>query len=214
MNKEYPLLANKSLHPAPVAAYHPKPDEFEYQLVIQTGLELSRQILETRQMVAEAYSLPGKKPLPAYIKLATFKAKEAMEPTIERWISRICSMQPGFPVMLNNYGGFPTGKLFVRVQHHEPFKQLASSLSVIDDYIKSYGCPSAKIVTHPYVTISNHLPENLYTKVMLDFSARDFNGSFMVEELVLLKRKNRNEEPKKINLFRLAPARALASEAV
>jgi 2'-5' RNA ligase len=194
---------------------HNKPDEYEYILVVQPGKELGKQILDTRSGFEETYHQvhPGRINHP-YIKLASFRAKEAMESTIERWIQRICAGQECFPVMLNNFSGFPTGKLFVRVQYHEPFLKLASGLSVIDDYIKSYGCPSAKIVSHPHVTIANRLPADMYTKAMLDYSQRDFSGSFMVEEVLLLKRKNHSEEFKKINLFKLMPGLASVTEAV
>lgn len=191
-----------------------KPDEYEYMLVIQTGKELGKQILETRSGFEDAYHVHSRRLNHPYIKLASFMAKEAMEPTIERWIQRICAGQESFPVMLNNFSGFPTGKLFVRVQYHEPFIKLASGLSVIDDYIKSYGCPSAKIVSHPHVTIANRLPADMYTRAMLDYSQRDFSGSFIVEEVQLLKRKNPNEEFKKINLFKLMPGVTRVTEAV
>jgi hypothetical protein len=54
----------------------------------------------------------------------------------------------------------------------------------------------------------------MYTKAMLDYSQRDFSGSFIVEEVLLLKRKSHNEEFKKINLFKLMPGITTVTEAV
>jgi 2'-5' RNA ligase len=214
MGTENPGSAINNRYSMMSGQMHNKPDEYEYMLVVQTGKELANQILETRSGFEKTYQVHSRRMNQPYIKLASFTAKDAMEPTIERWIQRICAGQESFPVMLNNFSGFPTGKLFVRVQYHEPFMRLASGLSVIDDYIKSYGCPSAKIVSHPHVTIANKLPADMYTKAMLDYSQRDFSGSFIVEEVLLLKRKNPNEEFKKINLFKLMPGIASVTEAV
>lgn len=188
--------------------------QFEYMLVVQTGKELGKLILDTRSGFEEAYHLSCREREQPYIRLASFIAKEEMETTIEKWIRRICAAQSSFPVVLNNFSGFPTGKLFVRVQHHEPFRKFAAALSVIDDYIKSYGCPSAKIVSHPHITIAKKLPGDLYTKAMLDYAQRDFSGSFMVQEIVLLKRKKENGEFRKINLFSLLPEILTLSNAV
>ena len=133
-----------------------------------------------------------------------------MENTLIKWMHKIISSQPGFHVMLNNYSGFPSSKtVFARVQDHQPFKQLASSLQVINDYIKDNGLPSVRTINHPHMTIARSLQPNVYEKAMMDYSRKTFNASFMVNRLVLLKRQNQYDKCKQVNIFKLAPAISL-----
>jgi 2'-5' RNA ligase len=140
-----------------------------------------------------------------HITIATFVAREEMEETISRYMHRILVKQESFEVALNNYSGFPPHSVYVRVQNPERFRRFGKELKAVDDYISSCFCPPLKL-TNPHLTIAKGLPESLYLQVMMDYSRKTFHETFMVKELVLLRRSNEYEMGKAINVFRLHPS--------
>jgi 2'-5' RNA ligase len=129
-----------------------------------------------------------------------------MEETIIRYTQRVCSQQPSFEVELNNYSGFPPHTIYLRVQNPEPFKQLAKELKVVSNYINSCSCPPASLKTNPHLPIAGKLPESIYTKALTEYSKKSFHETFMVKELILLRRSHPYDTSKTIHVFHLQPA--------
>jgi 2'-5' RNA ligase len=179
------------------------PQYYEYLLVVHPAAAVFEQLKEEKEKFSAAYNVSiARKTLP-HITIANFLAKEEMENTIIKWMHKIISNQQGFDVMLNNFSGFPSSKtVYARVQNHAPFKQLAESLKVIEEYIRSYGLPRAIIPSHPHLSIARSLQQNVYEKAMMDYSQKTFNASFVVDELVLLKRQNQYDKCRQISVFK------------
>ena len=140
-----------------------------------------------------------------HITLANFLAKEAMEETIIRWMENIFNNQQSFTVTLNNYSGFPPHTIYLRVQDAKPFQQLAKELKMVNTYVSSCGCPPMKLITNPHVSIAGSLPEEIYFKALTQYARKSFHESFMVNELLLLRRKHQYDTCKTINVFGLQP---------
>lgn len=181
------------------------PAVYEYLLVVNPDSEVYNQLIEEEEKFSADYKVRiAEKTLP-HITVGSFMAKESMEETLIKWMHNVISNQQSFKVMLNNFSGFPSSRtVYARVQDHEPFKQLAASLKVINDYINNNGFPSANIIHHPHITIAKKLAGNIYDKAIMDYSRKTFNVSFMVDELVLLKRSNRFDKCKPVSVFKLA----------
>lgn len=178
---------------------------WEYLLVVHPDENVYNKIIEEKKFFFDIYKQKIAVKTKPHITIANFLATESMEETVIRWIHRVCSQYKGFPVMLNNYSGFPSHTIYVRIQDHAPFKQLAAQLKVIDQYVRSNGCPEARLIYHPHLTIARGLESNIYSKAMLDYSQKTFHESFMLTELVLLKRNNQFDACKQVNVFRFYP---------
>lgn len=176
---------------------------YEYLLVVHPASEVYAQINEEKLNFYNTYNEKIAVKTKPHITVANFLAKEEMEGTIIRYMHRILSMQKIFTVMLNNYSGFPPHTVYARVQNHEPFKQLAASLKAVDQYVRSNGCPPAKFITHPHISIARRLKQSVYEKAMFDYSQKTFNASFVVNELILLKRQTQFDKCQQVNVFRL-----------
>jgi 2'-5' RNA ligase len=209
-----------SPQPAPVAGYA-RSQEYsrraEYLLVIYPSGELQDRLLDEQQQFSSDYGLQmagiksgraagpvpvGNKP---HITVAAFQAGEPMEDTLIRWIQRICSQYKSFDITLNNYSGFPPHTIYLRVQDPQPFRELMQQLKVIDDFIRSSGCPPVNLINRPYLSIAGGLTEQVYNKAMPEYSRKDFHDSFHVKEMVLLKREHSFDACKTVNIFRLLP---------
>jgi len=175
----------------------------EYLLVVHPAQEVYAQIKQEKENFYNMYKEKVAIKTQPHITVANFLAKEEMENTIIRYMHRILSVQKSFTVALNNYSGFPPHTVYARVQNHEPFKQLAASLKAVDQYVRSNGCPPAKFIMHPHVSIARRLKQSVYEKAMFDYSQKIFHASFSVDELVLLRRQNQFDKCKQVNVFRL-----------
>lgn len=179
---------------------------YEYLLVAHPDAAVNARLMIEKQNFYDQYGEKDSVANAPHITIANFIAREGMEETIIRWIQRICSSRQSFGVTLNNYSGIPPHTVYLRVQNKQPFYQLASELKVIDDYVQSNACPPAHLSRNPYVAIAGRLPEAVYSKAVMEYSQKSFHESFMVNQLVLLKRANVYEGCKTVYIFRLQPA--------
>lgn len=183
-------------------------DIYEYLLVINIDNHLKQQLNEERSLFYDRYKTGIRETDNTSITLMHFRASEDMEATLARWMQRICAQREGFIVTINNYSGYPPNHIHLRVQYTQALQQLARELKVIDNYVRSYGLPAAKISDHPHLTLARRMPEDVYTKAMFDYAQRDFHGSFIASELLLLRRKHEFDMAKRINVFGLLPGLA------
>lgn len=177
----------------------------EYLLVIRPDDEVYNKVTAEKQNFYDQYRQKVSVKTRPHITVASFVAREEMEETLIRWIQRVSSQQKSFPVALNNYSGFPEHTIYLRVQDHQPFKQLATQLKVIDSYIRSNGCPAVTLTNRPHLSIARRLPPDVYEKALIDYSQKTFCESFTAHELVLLRRAHQFDPCKVINIFRLLP---------
>lgn len=178
---------------------------YEYLLVAHPdGIAYDKIMQEKKKFYGDFDEKVAVKTQP-HITVASFLASEAMEPTIVKWMQRICSAQHGFQVMLHNYSGFPPHTIYLQVQDPLPFQQLAMQLKTVDDFIRASACPPAKLITRPHLSIARRLPEDVYNRAMAVYTQKTFDASFMLTELVLLRRSHQFDACKKIQVFRLKP---------
>ncbi|MGI8638200.1 MAG: 2'-5' RNA ligase family protein [Segetibacter sp.] len=84
--------------------------------------------------------------------------------------------------------GFPAHEIYLRVQNPTPFRQLVKELKVVSNYVSSCSCPPVKLIGNPHLSIARRLSETVYLKAIMDYSQKTFHETFMVNELVLLRR--------------------------
>ena len=178
---------------------------WQYQLVANPGRDVCKKVMDIRRNFRETYFSKERDENEPHIVIANFVAAESMEETLIRWMQRICSQHKSFPVTLNNYSGFPSHSIYLRVQDHGPFRQLVTQLRVIDEYVTSNGCDPVRFLFRPHIAIATGLESNVYEKAMLDYSQRTFHENFALSGLVLSKRCNEFDNGKQVNIFRFYP---------
>ncbi len=184
----------------------PHPGLYEYLLVSHPDTSVNQKVMAEKEIFTADYQQKIAAKTKPHITVANFVAREAMEETIIRYTQRICSQQHSFEVALNNYSGFPPHTIYLRVQNPQPFKQLAKELKVVSNYVSSCSCPPVKLITNPHLSIARGLPETIYLKAMMDYSQKTFHETFMLNELILLRRSNQYDTYKIIHVFRLQPS--------
>jgi 2'-5' RNA ligase len=196
---ETELAQNKLFTVSPVNGF------CEYLLVAHPDTTVNAQVMEEKQFFSAQYRDVAAIKARPHITVANFLAKEEMEATIIRWMHRIISSQKSFRVTLDQYGGFAQHTIYLRVQDHEPFQQLAKELKVVDQYVRSYGCPAMYMSNRPHITIARRLPDIVYREAIAEYQQKAFHASFDVKELVLLRRQHQFDVCKQVNVFGLTP---------
>ena len=179
---------------------------FEYLLVGYPDAGVYKKVMEEKQQFSAEYGEKIVIKTHPHITVANFFVSEAMESTIIKWMQRICGAQQSFTVTLNNYSGFPPHTIYLRVQNPQPFQQLAKQLKTVDEFIRASACPPARLISNPHLSIARKLPEQVYNKAIADYAQKTFHESFMLDELLLLRRQHPFDTCKTIQVFRLRPA--------
>lgn len=177
----------------------------EYRLVINLDEQVNEKVLLEKQDFFNQYGEKIAVETKPYITIANFLAKEAMEETLNRWINNICNQYQSFELTLNNYSGIPPHTIYIRVQDPKPVINFVQQLKTLDNFIRSSDCPPLKASPKPHLTIAKKLAMEIYDKAIKEYSLKDFHESFMVEELVLLKRSHQFDTYNTVNKFRFAP---------
>lgn len=196
---ETELVSNKSFTAPQVNGF------CEYLLVAHPDAEVNAQVMEEKLFFSAQYKDPIAIKTKPHITVADFLAKEEMEATIIRWMHRIISSQKSFRVTLDQYSGFKPHTIYLRVQDHQPFQQLAKELQVVDQYIRGYGCPEMHLINRPHLTIARRLSDSIYQQAITLYAQKKFHASFEVKDLVLLRRQHQFDSCKQVNVFALQP---------
>lgn len=194
--------------------HQPSPDWhemnlWEYMLLANPDEAVLEKVIAEKKYFEDKYeSEITTKTLP-HIPIANFLSKEMLEDRIGRLLQNSCNQQYGFQVLLNNFSGFPTHAIFIRVQNPQPFKRLANGLQALDDLLQINDCPPLQLSPKPHLTIARRLDEEIYNIAIKEYAGREFYEQFSVDKLVLLKRDSRHKKWQHVNYFYLPPERNL-----
>jgi 2'-5' RNA ligase len=182
---------------------------WEYLLLANPDEAVNEKPIVEKKYFEDKYEAEiATKTLP-HITIANFLAKEILEDRIGRLLQNICNQQYSFTVGLNNFSGFPTHAIFLRVQNPQPFKRLGDRLQTLDELLQVNECPPLQLSSKPHLVIARQLDEEIYNVAIKEYAAREFHEQFTVDKLVLLRRDSRYKKWQHVNYFYLPPERNL-----
>jgi len=156
-----------------------------YELLIRPEGTLSAEIALFADTLRERFRPIGHEG--PHIPLASFQAWESMEPTLIRWIQRICSGTPCFRLAINNFGGVPPSTICLRIQDGSHLRLLTGQLRVIEGYIDNGNGQPVTWNPRPQLCLGGPLPEQAYPEALLAFAGMEYNASLPVSRMVLKK---------------------------
>lgn len=177
----------------------------EYLLLAHPDAATYARIATEKQFFSSRFGQAMAAKLKPHITVADFMATEQMEETIIRWMHRVISNRQSFQVTLDRYGAFRPHTIYLHVSDQQPFLELARELKVVNQFIQGYGCPPMKLVSNAHLSIARKLDEITYREAVEHYAQQNFVASFMVQELVLVKRQGPFDACKQVNIFRLRP---------
>jgi hypothetical protein len=173
----------------------------EYRLYINTDSLTHQKITAEKIYFNKTYLNKKEGEYNSDIFISLFRVKEGMEETIVRWLEKICFLNKGFQIILNNYSCIPEDEIFIRIQNLHAVQQLINQLKMVDSFITSANCPTPLFNYTPFISIADRLDPAIYYLAIKEYCKKLFYASFEVKSLVLLKRNSVHQSFKIINRF-------------
>lgn len=160
----------------------------EYLLIIQPHEDLYNKIMDIKKQFAEKYDCPTAMYSKPHITLINFVQWEMQEKKFVSRLKNIFESTAPFQVSINGFGNFPTHTIYANVQTKNDIINLVKSTKSAQ-YLLSFNAKNkAHFITEPHISIARKLLPWQYEKGWLEYSNTSFSASFMVDEVVLLKR--------------------------
>jgi len=127
------------------------------------------------------------------------------KPVIElaKWMHRIISQQKSFRVAIDGFGALPSRRIFMRIANQQPFTQLAASLQVLDQYLKSYGCMPSKLIQQPLLALTSPLPPAAFEQLAAQYVNKVAQPFFELSTVTLIRKEHALDKGKQVSVFGL-----------
>ena len=161
----------------------------EYMLVLNPHEELRNKIARVRSEFSETYKNSTALLSKPHIALVRFTQLEMMEDRIVNRLKVIgMGFQP-FKVALKDYGSFPSHTIHINVTTKVPVHNLVREIREAQRLMKLDNEHKPHFIDEPFIVIGRRLLPWQYEKGWLEFSHRQFTGSFIADNMLLLKRR-------------------------
>lgn len=159
----------------------------EYILLLNTNESLKEKIMKIKNEIHLNYQsslLRNRKPV---IRLAKFFSWEMMEEKITNHLKIAGMSMPPFKISLKDYGSFPTHTLFINVTSKIALQMLMKEIKTARKLMRS---PENEpfFSNEFYIPLAIKLPPLTYDKIWNEYSHRQFTGSFIADNMLLLKK--------------------------
>jgi 2'-5' RNA ligase len=161
----------------------------EYMLVLNPHEELRNKITKIRSEFSETYKNSAALLNKPHIALVRFTQLEMME---ERIVNRLKVVGMGFKpfkVALKDYGSLPSHTILINVTTKIPVHNLVREIRTAQRLMKLDNEHKPHFIDEPFIVIGRRLMPWQYEKGWLEFSHRQFTGSFIADNMLLLKRR-------------------------
>ncbi len=184
-------------------------DEFEYLLVINPARKIVNDMKRIKKYFADKYHYPKAEKSEPHITLAVFRTDESKEKILTDAIEEVCRYSYPFEVKLSNYNFIPSHNIHVDVKNPSAIMDVVKGLRSLKEKPALLGT-RYYFCHHPHITIVSGLQEETFLKAKKDFDARTYQNSFIVDSIVLLKRKTQYERCLVIKEFEFRDTRVSA----
>jgi 2'-5' RNA ligase len=116
---------------------------------------------------------------------------------------RIISQQKSFRVAIDGFGALPSRRIFMRIANQQPFTQLAASLQVLDQYLKSYGCTPSKLIQQPLLALTSPLPPAAFEQLAAQYVNKVAQPFFELSTVTLIRKEHALDKGKQVSVFGL-----------
>ncbi len=160
----------------------------DYLLMIQPSDDVQEKVHVLKKAFAEAYECAQALHSKPHITLLRFMQYGMNEKNIVHKMQVHINKHSSFPVSLKNFGSFPTHTIYVHVETKNKIVEVVKSLKSIQAFLKFDKEHKPHFITEPYILLAKKLLPWQYEKAWLAYSNTAFTASFMVENILLLKR--------------------------
>lgn len=176
--------------------------KMEYLLVIDIPETLRHKIERAREDLVSAYAIRQPRTGRPHIGLVRFTAWQQMEGKIGTRVQEIVMGQSPFLVEFSDYGGYPMHSIFIQMRTKERVKGLIKALKQARSLMRLTG-DAPHFFEDPVIPLAARLEKNSYLDAMKEYATRHFNGRFVADSVLMLKREKKTERYQIASRFEL-----------
>ena len=175
----------------------------QYLLVIEPHEALCNEIKQLKKYFADSYECPAAATGKPNLTLVRFEQYEMIEQRIVHRLQLMVTAQASFMVELHDFGSFPTHSIFVNVTTQTQIVELIKSFRPLQHLLKIDKERKPHFITEPFITIARKLVPWQYEKGWLEFSHTHFSGRFVVDHVLLLRKREGEKRYETVKKFRM-----------
>jgi len=175
----------------------------QYLLVIEPHEALRTEILRIKKYFAETYDCPAAATGRPNITLARFEQFDMVEQRIIHRLQLLATAHNSFVVELHDFESYPTHSIFINVTTKTQIVELVKALRPMQHLLKIDKDRKPHFITEPHITIARKLLPWQYEKGWLELSNTHFSGRFVVDHLLLLRKRHGDNHFTTVKKFKL-----------
>jgi hypothetical protein len=179
-------------------------DQWEYLFLASPQQKLMDRILGLKEDFSFDHNHKLASKTWPHITLANFRTKKSLEPVLVKSIRNACNNHRKFTVDLCDFDGFDHYTIYIKVQQHQPFLELGKSLNSLNEILWNNTSSIASIVNNPHLTIAKRIPYRTYIKAIQEYREKSFRDVFILNELILFRRRHREAKCQRVASFYLS----------
>ncbi|MBS1626796.1 MAG: 2'-5' RNA ligase family protein [Bacteroidetes bacterium] len=149
--------------------------------------------MEIKKQFATEFECPSALHGKPQITLLRFLQVEMMERKIIAKIKLLIEAASPFQIVIDGFGSFPSHTIYTNISTKNNIIELVKSLKSLQPLVKLDKWNKGYFITEPYITIARKLLPFQYEKGWNKYMHENFKASFMVNEVLLLKRQINNK---------------------
>lgn len=163
----------------------------EYRLVVPLPQAQQEKVLALRTRLHERHKVKPPFSLRPSLTLLRFHAFEKTEARLlERFEQVTTGFQP-FKVELENFSAYPSHTIYINIPTRAPFNELAKEFKKMK-WLMNIPGQDPQFITEPHMVIAQALKPMQFISMWLECEHSSFDGRFIADNLVLMKRSSEN----------------------
>ena len=184
----------------------------DYMLVLEPHEALREEIIQVKNYFGKTYDCASSVMGKPNITIVRFTQYEMIEQRIVRRLQMIATEHASFVVELNDFGSFPAHSIFLTVITKNQIVDLVKSFRPIQHLLKIDKDRKPHFITDPYITIARKLLPWQYEKGWLEMSNTHFNGKFVADHLLLLRKREGEKRYEMVRKFMLMNEKIITTQ--
>ena len=161
----------------------------EYKIVLRPNEDLASKIVEIKKTFSDKFKTGFSNSSIITIPLVSFVQLEMKEKQVLNNLQAIADHYRPFKVNLKDFGSLPTHSIFISIESRQQVLNLVKELKSAQQWMQPDRENKAHFINNPFITIASKLLPWQFEKGWLEYKNHYFTGSFMADEMVLMKRK-------------------------
>jgi hypothetical protein len=185
----------------------------EYRLIIRPSEPVRERLALVKSKMKERYELAAEQLGHSHILLAAFKQYDGFEEKLVRRLQNAAAGLVPFKLSLHNVTSEPTHRIALEVPMHFHMQELIKEIRR-HQWIMRIPMQQPFVATHPSIILAHTLTPAQYNLMWPRLQQRHFTASFIVDDLLLLRRRRGEKAWQILERLSLQNMPVLASQGV